>query len=724
MKKVLLLKKFYSSVILILLSITLGAQTSWNYVSPQPGSKLINPENNIALRNGARLNRNSISTGLISVTGTVSGLISGNVKLSHDSRTLIFTPKKSFQYAETINVKLLPGIQTESGANLEGISFHFVIKSNDSRALSQNFDQSDNFFENVADNSHNQLNIKEIVYSSSQLITYGNAELPDNFPPNEILAYNNPAPGVTFFGSEPATEQYGDYAVIVDNYGTPVFFREWKNIAENFQMVANNQLVHKNTIPNASDGNSFAVLNNKYEIIDTLQVGNGYKTNGHDIIMLANGYHYLMIYDEHLVGMDTVVTGGNPNATVRGFVLQELDPDHNVIFQWRSWDHFVITDANHIDLTAQSVDYVHINSFDTTSDGNLLLCCRHFDEITKIDRNTGDIIWRFGPKAQNNMFTFTNDTAGFTWPHDIRQNENGNITLYDNGNFDNPRISKGMEYELDEQNLVATLVYSYSNDPAIYGKNKGSTRRLPNNNVLVGWGNNWPIIATEANNEGTKTWELSVDSSLSFKVLKFNWQTSCFETNFDTIDYGYYDDYVSWPVIFTVTNNMDHEITITSASNHLEAYTLGTQLPLNIAAGGSENMVVYFYPMGMGIHDFNDVLTLNYDSYYADTMPQRITRQIVLKGTTIEPLNIDQNSAEQISISPNPTSGLVQIATSQKEITNVSIYNALGKIVANTKGGLNQQIQLDISGYESGVYFIQVELAGETKSIMAKVIKN
>lgn len=173
---------------------------------------------------------------------------------------------------------------------------------------------------------------------------------------------------------------------------------------------------------------------------------------------------------------------------------------------------------------------------------------------------------------------------------------------------------------------------------------------------------------------------------------KFNWQTSCFETNFDTIDYGYYDDYVSWPVIFTITNNLDHEITITSASNHLEAYTLGTQLPLNIAAGGSENMVVYFYPVGMGIHDFNDVLTLNYDSYYADTMPQRITRQVVLKGTTIEPLNIDQNSDEQIIISPNPTSGLIQIASSQKKITNVSIYNALGKIVSSHKGTSNQQI--------------------------------
>ena len=38
----------------------------------------------------------------------------------------------------------------------------------------------------------------------------------------------------------------------------------------------------------------------------------------------------------------------------------------------------------------------------------LMISSRHLNEITKISRTTGDIIWRFGGK--NNQFTFVNDT--------------------------------------------------------------------------------------------------------------------------------------------------------------------------------------------------------------------------------------------------------------------------------------------------------------------------
>lgn len=75
-------------------------------------------------------------------------------------------------------------------------------------------------------------------------------------------------------------------------------------------------------------------------------------------------------------------------------IIQELDQSKNVVFQWRSWDHFRITDATHEDLTAALVDYVHANALEVDNDGNILLSSRHLDEITKIDRQTGNIIWR------------------------------------------------------------------------------------------------------------------------------------------------------------------------------------------------------------------------------------------------------------------------------------------------------------------------------------------
>src|SRR2546422_8452549 len=49
---------------------------------------------------------------------------------------------------------------------------------------------------------------------------------------------------------------------------------------------------------------------------------------------------------------------------------------------------------------------VHGNSIELDSDGNLLLSSRHMSEITKIDRQTGDIIWRMGLNSKHNDFTF------------------------------------------------------------------------------------------------------------------------------------------------------------------------------------------------------------------------------------------------------------------------------------------------------------------------------
>lgn len=711
-------------VIAMFLSLSLTAQMNWNYVSPQPGSKQINPENNIAFRNGEPLDLNSINSEFILVNGSKSGMIKGELKLSVDSRTLIFNPLKPFEYGETVSVELQSGLKTKNGFNLSGESFRFVVKKDDTKVIYGKFDQPEEVLLNESLTHNNQKENKEPLYSSDQLLSYGAAAIPDNFPIPEIMAFDNPSPQLAFYATEPQADRYGTYAVIVDNYGTPVFYREWPGKTVNFHVVPNKQLVHKNVDPNHPTPNSYVVMDDMYNFIDTLRMGNGYSTNTHDMVMLENGNHYMMEYDNQLVGMDTVVTGGDPNATVRGFVLQELDSEHNVLFQWRSWDHFEITDGNHIDYTASTIDYVHVNAIDITDDGNILICCRHFDEITKIDRNTGEIIWRFGPKSQNNMFAFTNDTMGFSYPHDSRQTENGNITLYDNGNFHDPQFSRGMEYEIDEQNLTATLVWDYVHDPVFYCRNKGGTMRLPNDNTIIGWGNSWPIISTEATYDGTVAWELSIDSSLSYRVMKFDWETSYFETNFDTINYGYWDDYIAWPIIFSVTNNADHDIEITSASNHLDAFYLGTPLPLNIGAGESKNMTVFFFPGGMGSQNFEDVLTLNYDSFYADTLHQRIARQIILRGTTIPPSSIEQNFTESLNVNPNPTNGQLNIISDDNLIREIRIFDVSGKLIFTENVGLKKQCELDLSAYKNGLYLFQVFMNDHTEPVLVKVIKN
>jgi hypothetical protein len=221
--------------------------------------------------------------------------------------------------------------------------------------------------------------------------------------------------------------------------------------------------------------------------------------------------------------MSKIVQGGNPNATVIGFIIQELDEYKIVIFQWRSWDHFKITDATHENLQDSIIDYVHGNSIDLDYDGNILISSRHMDEITKIDRQTGDIMWRLGGK--NNQFTFTNDTLRFSHQHAFRRlRDKPNLyTLFDNGNFHTPNFSRAVEYSLDQNNKTCTLVWQFRHGDSVYARAMGYTQRLSNGNTVIGWGSTTPTM-TEVDPNGKVVYELTFPIGVfSYRAYRLTW---------------------------------------------------------------------------------------------------------------------------------------------------------------------------------------------------------
>jgi hypothetical protein len=219
--------------------------------------------------------------------------------------------------------------------------------------------------------------------------------------------------------------------------------------------------------------------------------------------------------------MSVIVPGGHPEALVVGCIVQEIDGQGNVIFEWRSWDHISILDSNQ-DLTGDFIRYIHCNAVERDTDGHILLSSRHLDEVTKINRQTGEIIWRLGGKQ--NQFTFTND-PGFFYQHDARRLPNGRLSIYDNRTYQAPEYSRAVEYVLDEVNMTAARVFEYRSTPDTYGGAMGSYQRLPGGNVLVGWGwSNLPVL-TEALADGTKVFELSAEDRFgTYRAFRFPWE--------------------------------------------------------------------------------------------------------------------------------------------------------------------------------------------------------
>ena len=108
--------------------------------------------------------------------------------------------------------------------------------------------------------------------------------------------------------------------------------------------------------------------------------------------------------------MSAVVPGGKTAASVTGNIIQEIDANKRLVFEWHTFDHIPITNT-FADMTQASFDYAHINAMTIDpTDNNLLASLRTTSEIVKINRRTGEVMWRLGGKM--NQFTFIGEHRG------------------------------------------------------------------------------------------------------------------------------------------------------------------------------------------------------------------------------------------------------------------------------------------------------------------------
>src|SRR5918994_1291188 len=166
------------------------------------------------------------------------------------------------------------------------------------------------------------------------------------------------------------------------------------------------------------------------------------------------------------------------------------------------------------------------NGYDGDHDNNLLVSARETSAVYKIDRKSGEVIWRLGGKKSD--FEMGKGTR-FAYQHDARRLPDGTISIFDNGKtvFHNnlPEAieeSRAIVLELDEERMKASLVREYTHPDKQYADAAGNTQVLENSNVFVGWGR--ALAISEFGEDG----ELLFDASLrpenkSYRAFRFPW---------------------------------------------------------------------------------------------------------------------------------------------------------------------------------------------------------
>jgi hypothetical protein len=139
--------------------------------------------------------------------------------------------------------------------------------------------------------------------------------------------------------------------------------------------------------------------------------------------------------------------------------------------------------------------------------------------VYKIDRGSGEVIWRLGGTRSD--FQMGPGTQ-FAWQHDARQHGDL-LSLFNNGAA--PKVlpqSTGLVLALDTKRMRATLRRRYTHAPAALARALGSVQILPNGNVLVGWGTE-PYF-TEFSAGGKVLLDAKLPSGgQNYRALRFPW---------------------------------------------------------------------------------------------------------------------------------------------------------------------------------------------------------
>jgi hypothetical protein len=670
--------------------------TLFTYVSPKHNSKNNLPSNNVIISVNQDFSLGlRYSNSLIIVRGEFGGNVSGRIVVKQ--RTILFIPDNNFLPGDNITVDF-----SELGRLLGDL----FGQNNFKFSISEKFNL-------LSDEVRNEI-YKNEIGSTKNSETFIDS-LPINYPQFSIEKYDDPTDGNLFFGVFGATQHPS--LLITENTGNPIFYMETQSIPYDFKKQPNGWLTYFD-----SKMGMFYALNDKYELVDSFYCGNGFETDIHELLLFSNNHYFLLGLNPQIIDMSELIEGGKEDAVVLGFVIQELDDDKNVVFQWRILDYISVLDAEGIDLTAQVIDYCHTNSICIDSDDNLLISSRNLNEITKINRQTGEIIWRLGGKK--NQFSFINEEYNFYRQHDVRRIQNGNILFFDNGNFHNPQFSRAVEYKLDEINLVATKVWEYRNSPDYYTSAMGNVSRLANGNTLINWVR--PGFVTEVKPDGSKALEIKFPPELySYRVFKTNWTTNLFKGQKDTIDFHSVTINHSQSKSVAIQSNSEKEITITGVYNTLKEFSVSNTFPLTIPSLGEIMFDVVFAPLDAGI--FSDTLNVRSDSDSSIINSQIIVNGIgtIVSGTREETqinsvYNIDQNY-------PNPFNPGTKIRFSipQSEHVVINVYNIQGELIESLvnremEAG-NYQINFDGNGLASGMYFYRI-LAGSFTQIKKMIL--
>jgi Arylsulfotransferase (ASST) len=342
---------------------------------------------------------------------------------------------------------------------------------------------------------------------------------PDLRPPQITLLTRtrHASPGYIFIAPKKKVEQGGP--LILDNRGRVVWFLpvDRRGVTDfRVQRYRGKPVLTWWRGKSADDKRlgRYSIYDSSYRLLTYVRPGNGLSGDMHEFTITQRNTALMTLSHRVRVKSRNVLEGAFQDVDMR---------TGKVLFEWHSVGHVrLIESYYHLPRNPdQTYDYFHINTIEVDRDGNYLVSARNTHTIYKINRKTGNIIWRLGGKRSD--FELGRDVR-FGWQHDVRRQPDGTLTMFDNEAAPKlRRQSRGLVLRIDERRKTATLLHSFVHTPPLVAVDQGNMQKLPNGNFLVGWGHQ-PYV-TEFGPHGKTLLDLRFGRAGddSYRAYRFRW---------------------------------------------------------------------------------------------------------------------------------------------------------------------------------------------------------
>lgn len=316
----------------------------------------------------------------------------------------------------------------------------------------------------------------------------------------------------------------GNGPVIMDTKGRPIWYLPLASgVAADFRV----QSYRGQPVLTWAQGISFQnstpdtgvdyIYDTSYNKIAEVRAGNGLNSDLHEFELTPEGTALISIY--HNVPCDLSAVGGAADGIVQEGAIQEIDIATGAVrFEWHSLDHVGLDESRMGAPTSRSApyDYFHINSIKVDVDGNLIVSSRDTSTIYKINRKTGDVIWRLGGKKSDFVL---GPGLSFGWQHNVVPINANTLRMFDN---EGEAPSRVLWLTYDVAAKTAYLGKALQHPARLFASVEGGAETLPNGNTFVGWGSG--AAMSEFDPDGNLIYDVRFASGYStYRAVRQPW---------------------------------------------------------------------------------------------------------------------------------------------------------------------------------------------------------